>query len=404
MPYVPEPNELVAEKQVPADTLSSYLPRVDQFYIPEWLTMQFIANNMVSFTPLFSYGSTVVSIERCKTALGFSIDICATMMIASILRVSYYLITPYEITLLRQSLIMIFIQLILLRTSLKYRPEEYRYDNLKSVESLSELLQNVWLEQFGTNRPHIFSDGWKQSLTELSSRNVVRFIWKIFLVFVYKILKFFDPGYKRVFAFWQWNDDKIFWRFLIIFSSIQILVTLFISKLMNWDELAQYLGSIIGSMGLLVESLLPLPQISILNNLKSVQGFKLILLVSWLCGDTVKITYLVFGAKNISILFFFFAFFQMFLDLYIAGQYIYYKYYYNRNENDEIQGEHIELETFVSPIKDDPVLFSNNTKFLSNLVRYPGVNEDERSLVMENRTDTPPPLAIGGPSRRSSTI
>ena len=261
MPHVPEPSELVAEKQVPADTLTSYLPRVDQFYVPEWLTVQFIANNMVSFTPLFSYGSTVVSIERCKTALGFSIDICATMMIASILRISYYLITPYEITLLRQSIVMIFIQLVLLRTSLKYRPKEYRYDNLKNVESLSELLQNVWLEQFGTNRPYIFGDDWKKSLTELSSKNMLRFIWKIFLIFVYKILKFFDPSYKRVCAFWQWNDDKIFWKFLLIFASIQILVTLFISKLMNWNELAQYLGSVIGSMGLFVESLLPLPQI-----------------------------------------------------------------------------------------------------------------------------------------------
>ncbi|KAK5778200.1 hypothetical protein RI543_004421 [Arxiozyma heterogenica] len=399
MPYVPEPNELVAEKQVPADTLSSYLPRVDQFYIPEWLTMQFVANNMVSFTPLLSYGSTVLSIERCKTALGFSIDICATMMIASILRVSYYLITPYEITLLRQSLVMIFIQLILLRTSLKYRPEEYRYDNLKDVEPLSELLQNVWLEQFGTNRPHIFSDDWKQSLMELSARNVVRFVWKISLVFAYKILKFFDPSYKRVFAFWQWNDDRIFWKFLMIFSSIQILVTLFICKLMNWDKLAQYLGSIIGSMGLLVESLLPLPQISILNNLKSVQGFKLILLVSWLCGDTVKITYLAFGAKNISVLFFFFAFFQMFLDFYIAGQYIYYKYYYNKDKNDGTQEEDIELETLDSSAKDKLVLSSNDTKS-----HYPGVNEAERSLVMENKTDTPPPSVVGGPSRRSSTI
>lgn len=129
-----------------SDTLYSYLPKVDQFYIPEWLTMQFIANNLISFTPLFSYGTTIISIEKCKTALGFSIDICATMLIASILRISYYLITPYEITLLRQSLVMIFIQLILLRTSLKYRPDEYKYQNLTDVESLSHLIHDIWFE------------------------------------------------------------------------------------------------------------------------------------------------------------------------------------------------------------------------------------------------------------------
>lgn len=96
--------------------------------------------------PLFSYGTTIISIEKCKTALGFSIDICATMLIASILRISYYLITPYEITLLRQSLVMIFIQLILLRTSLKYRPDEYKYQNLTDVESLSHLIHDIWFE------------------------------------------------------------------------------------------------------------------------------------------------------------------------------------------------------------------------------------------------------------------
>ncbi|CAI4994889.1 AVN_HP_G0038650.mRNA.1.CDS.1 [Saccharomyces cerevisiae] len=106
--------------------------------------MQFIANNLISFTPLFSYGTTIISIEKCKTALGFSIDICATMLIASILRISYYLITPYEITLLRQSLVMIFIQLILLRTSLKYRPDEYKYQNLTDVSQLSQLIHDTY--------------------------------------------------------------------------------------------------------------------------------------------------------------------------------------------------------------------------------------------------------------------
>lgn len=398
MPHVPEPGELVAEKQVPADTLSSYLPRVDQFYIPEWFTMQFIANNMVSFTPLFSYGSTVISIERSKTALGFSIDICATMMIASILRISYYLITPYETALLRQSLVMIFIQLILLKTTLKYRPEEYKYENLRNVEPLSELLHNVWLEQFGVSRPHYFSDDWKQNIIKLSPKKLLRLFYKVIMVFVYKILKFFDPSYKRIFSFWQWNNDRIFWMFLLIFSSIQILVTLFISKMMNWDELAQYLGSIIGALGLLVEALLPLPQISILHNLKSVQGFKLILLVSWLCGDTVKITYLVFGAKNISILFFFFAFFQMALDFYIAGQYIYYKYYYSKNRHTGLNNiaEEIELQTFNPSPRKHSVGNSAAMKY--------GDEYSERSLVMENRDDTPPLVPMQGASRRSSTI
>lgn len=341
----------------PGDSLYSYLPKVDQFYIPEWLTVQFIANNLISFTPLFSYGSTIISIERSKTALGFSIDICATMLIASILRVSYYLITPYEITLLRQSIVMIFIQLILLRTTLCYRPEEYKYHNLHDVESLSQLLHDVWFEYFACAKPPTFSEDWKLMLKSLSLKNLFGFTNKILLVFLYKFLKFFDPSYKRFGSFWQWDDNRKFWKFLMIFAAFQFILTFSISKVFNWATLSEWMGSAIGTMGLLVESLLPLPQIAILYKLKSVQGFKLILLVSWLCGDILKITYLIYGAKNISMIFLTFAMFQMSLDFYIGGQYIYYRFYYPalRNEgsvsadndtNSEIARESFELQDF----------------------------------------------------------
>lgn len=336
------------------DTLSAYLPRVDQFYIPEWLTMRFVANNLVSFTPLFSYGTTIFSIERSKTSLGFSIDICATMMIASILRISYYLISPYEITLLRQSVVMVFIQLILLRTTLLYRPEEYKYHNLHDVESFSQLIRNVWYEYFACSKPPVFSKDWRLMLRSLSFRHLVGFIYKCLLMVCYKILKFFDPSYKRFKSFWQWDDESKFWKFLAYFASFQLIFTFIVSKVLNWESLEIWIGPTIGSLGLLIESLLPLPQIAILYKLKSVQGFKLILLISWFCGDTLKITYLIYGASNISIIFLLFALFQMTLDFYIGGQYIYYRYYYpglrNRREaplrDEEETGEIIELQNF----------------------------------------------------------
>ncbi|CCK70206.1 Any1p KNAG_0D04660 [Huiozyma naganishii CBS 8797] len=375
---------VVSEPPAVGDTLSAYLPRIDQFYLPEWLTMQFVANNMISFTPLFSYGSTVISIEQSQTALGFSIDICATMLIASILRISYYLITPYEIALLRQSVVMVLIQVVLLKTSLKYRPMEYKYDYLKDVESLQKLLFEVWEEHYGTVQwKSLKSEDWALLI------NIKRFaacLYKFLLVFFYKFLKFFDPSYKRVMSFWQWNEDFMYWKFLSGFATVQILLTFSISKILNWDELAQWLGSIIGSLGLFVEALLPLPQIAILYTLKSVQGFKQILLVSWLCGDTVKIAYLVFGAKNISVLFFFFAFFQMALDFYIAGQYIYYKYYYPkhfRNGSPELT-EDIEMQ----PIHTTHSLQGNDTSLQ---------NENKETTPNQQANDT-------STSRRASTL
>ncbi|SCV99440.1 LAFE_0A03224g1_1 [Lachancea fermentati] len=332
------------------DGSGSYFPRIDQFYIPDWLTMQLVLNNLICFTPLFSYGTTVFSIRKSKTALGFSIDICATMLLASILRVSYYIITPYEITLLRQSLVMIFIQLILLRTSLHYRPEEYKYENLSHVEPLTQLLHDVWLEYFPLNP---FGADWKQLIKSLSYKNLLGFAYKILLVLIYKFLKFFDPSYKRFKSFWQWNEDRKFWMFLAYFFLMQFCITIFVAKIMNWNALAEWIGSFMGSLGLLIESLLPLPQISILNKLKSTQGFKLILLVSWLCGDVLKISYLIFGAKNISVLFLFFALFQMSLDIYIAGQYIYYRFYFLRIRDEQVgEGEEVEMTEVKFPTSE----------------------------------------------------
>lgn len=318
-----------------------YFSKIDQFYIPEWLTMQFLANNLISFTPLFSYGTTVLAIRKSETSLGFSLDICATMLIASILRVSYYLITPYEVTLLRQSIVMIFIQLLLLRVSLIYRPEDSKYDNLEPVETLPELFQDVWAQYFPANPFNVYDTDWKPLLKSLSWKNLLGFIYKILLVLVYKFLKFFDPSFKRFKGFWQWNDDRVYWKFLLTFGSLQFLITLFISKVLNWEAFSQWIGSFIGSLGLFIESLLPLPQISIFYKLKSVQGFKLIILISWLCGDILKISYLVFGASNISIIFLCFGLFQMSLDIYIACQYIYYKFYYPSMRHDETDGTRV---------------------------------------------------------------
>lgn len=362
-----------------ADTLSSYIPRVDQFYIPEWLTVQFLTKNLICFTPLISYGSTVISLERSRTALGFSIDICATMLIASLLRVSYYIITPYDTTLLRQSLVMISIQLVLLHTSLKYRPEEYKYDKLQDVESFACLFQDAWnefnCEQETSSMGNTTSDS-TADIATVTLKRISRLILQTILIFVYKTLKFFDPSFKRFQSFWQWNNTKNYWRFLAVFASLQLCLTVFIAKIMNWDDLAQWLGSFIGSLGLLVESTLPLPQISILYKLKSVQGFKLILLVSWLCGDTLKLTYLMFGATNISVLFVIFALLQMGLDFYIGGQYIYYKYYYKSrtltNNDSDFDIELNDLSIHSKPRRNTVTSF-----------------QDQNVIQSENREDTP---------------
>ncbi|KAG7836746.1 hypothetical protein KL942_004664 [Ogataea angusta] len=109
-------------------------------FVPEAKT---VINWVMSFTPLVSYGTTLLSIRRKKSSKGFSIDICATMLIASTLRVFYYVNDPFEVSLLRQCFVMIFIHVLLLRVAIKYKdPTETAY--LRYEESWPEFLRSAW--------------------------------------------------------------------------------------------------------------------------------------------------------------------------------------------------------------------------------------------------------------------
>lgn len=287
----------------------------------DYLDLQTAANIFITFTPLFSYGASCYGIWRKGSSLGFSIDICATMLMALILRIMYYLNTPYEVSLLRQLIVMVFIQCLLLKTALKYRPASYRTETLEPLPSLRSEIENC-IHIYAPD-PSIFRLGnlSDEGFTNWSKKVGVELyaLAKIYVVlfFLYAI-KLFDVHYRRPKLFWQWANEIEYWKFVIRFASIFGFMTLVFK-----DNNAY--GAFIGSLGLFIEALLPLPQILMLDRLRSVTNFKLILLLSWLGGDLTKISYLVFGASNISIIFIIAALFQMSLDIYIAFQYIYYR-------------------------------------------------------------------------------
>lgn len=296
-----------------------YLEYLD--YLPD---LQKCANVFISLTPLFSYGTTCYGIYTKKTSLGFSIDICATMLMSLILRILYYTITPYEISLLRQLIVMVFIQSLLLKISLIYRPKNYKPDFLEPLPSFryelnSSLPRHLLESSYPTYHETYESDG----LIGLMSR--IAFDYYIYAkVYVVTILRyalnFFDVYYKRPFLFWQWNNEGDYWKYILKFASFFGVLTAIFQR-------NEIYGSFIGILGLFIEALLPLPQILMLNRLKSIRNFKIMLLLSWLGGDLTKISYLVLGTDNISIIFILAALFQMGLDIIIAFQYLHFRNY-----------------------------------------------------------------------------
>lgn len=280
--------------------------------LPEWLNVPYIVNQCIAFAPLFSYGATVHSIHKKGLVVGFSVDICCTMMISSLLRINFYLVEPFEITLLKQAIIMVFIHAILLKVALHYKLKTYDVRNLHEPPNVWEEVQ----EYEGIYSP------------------LIAVPWAVFWSFI----RFFDPYYRRKGSFWQWNEEYKYYLFLVQFYVINLITTLIFR-----DSL--FYGKLVGTASLLVESLLPLPQILLMNRLKSVNGFKKVLLLSWYGGDLTKIIYLMFGAKNTTALFVIFGLFQMSLDIVIGAQYVYYKYYYRMDYLgfDEKNSKSIEL-------------------------------------------------------------
>lgn len=288
--------------------IESYIPQEYLQYFQYFPDAQKVTNAVILTTPLFTYGLACWGIYKSQSSMGFSIDICLSMLVLSILRILYYFVTPYEISLLRQSFCMVFIQSLLLRTSLKYRPRNYNPDNLQELPDLLEELSNIpkaLVSPYSYDQSEFYIHFGSSALLWIS-------VWGK------QGLRLFDVYYKRPGCFWQWIEQHKYWLFMGKFTLLFTVLTVFFQK-------SDVFGTTIGFLGLFAESLLPLPQILLLNRLRSVKDFRLVLLILWLCGDLTKLSYLFFGASQISIIFILAALFQMGLDLVILYQYFYFK-------------------------------------------------------------------------------
>lgn len=267
-----------------------------------------VANFAITFAPLYTYGTTCLGIYRLKSLLGFSIDICATMMMALMLRILYYTLQPFEISLLRQSFIMLAIQCVLLRVLLRFRPTSYNPDHLAPLPDLASEFAAV---------PTLLS-----SYYQYDSPRFLLFLadvaWLYVRIWGGQLLRLFDVYYRRPLLFWQWVEEFRYWLFLAAFGVVFSALTLLFESSLVYS-------SIVGTTGLFIEALLPLPQVLLLLRLQSVKNFKVIMLVLWLGGDCTKLGYLLAGTKDVLMIFIVAAVFQMSLDFVVLGQYLHYR-------------------------------------------------------------------------------
>ncbi|GAA99650.1 uncharacterized protein L969DRAFT_47740 [Mixia osmundae IAM 14324] len=225
-----------------------------------WL--QTLASVGMAVGPPLVYADQFVSILRRKDSSGFSIDVCGVLIIANITRMFFWLGERFELALLIQSVLMTLAQLALLYVCLRFKHDD----------------------------PHAPLS--ETSLTLKVARSTML---------------------NRPLQFWQWPAYGAYIEFIAAY--IIFLAVLFLA-LGRFETFVAILGFV--ALGL--ESTLPLPQLYINWQRKSLAGFRTTVLLGWIFGDAFKTLYFFLQKGPISIQFKICGIFQLSVDCLIAYQ------------------------------------------------------------------------------------
>lgn len=118
---------------------------------------------------------------------------------------------------------------------------------------------------------------------------------------------------RRPYDFWQWRQERPYWLFLAYFTAALVVF--------------QFLGgssrvyvNTIGYAALAVEATLPLPQILNNQRSRSCKGFRLSVLINWLIGDVMKMSFFFLSETTITWAFKLCGLFQFACDMYLGVQ------------------------------------------------------------------------------------
>ncbi|KAL9114705.1 MAG: hypothetical protein Q9227_001383 [Pyrenula ochraceoflavens] len=250
--------------------------------MPTFLTtlIDTFAPPFLLLSPLTSYTDQILSIHRSKSSAGFSLDIPLIMLSASILKVFYFFGAWYSKSLLAQACLMIGVQAVLLKVAL-----DNRGSTVGAGGGMELLGGAAGGEKGGGGMGGIGGGGG-------------------------------GLGVKRPWGFWRWRGQKLYWQSLAYFTATLFLL----HTLTPLPSLPSYI-SLLGYTGLAIEAFLPVPQILKNQEARSCKGFRLSVLVNWLAGDAMKMSYFFFSEDKITWAFRLCGMFQMGCDCYLGVQY-----------------------------------------------------------------------------------
>ncbi|KAH7413903.1 hypothetical protein DE146DRAFT_638869 [Phaeosphaeria sp. MPI-PUGE-AT-0046c] len=185
-----------------------------------------IAPIFIAVSPITSYGDQIYSMHRTRSSAGFSLDIPLIMLVSSILKIFYWFGSHFSTSLLVQALLMIIVHILCLHVALTHRPA------------------------VASHLPFQIPAGAR----------------------------------KRPWGFWQWRQPRPYWTFLTYFSTILLILHLFLSPTRLFIPYTDLLGAV----ALAIEATLPLPQLWANYSRKGCRGFRPSVIANWVVGDTFK--------------------------------------------------------------------------------------------------------------------
>ncbi|GAB7342787.1 hypothetical protein MBLNU457_g0924t2 [Dothideomycetes sp. NU457] len=225
-----------------------------------------IAPIFIVTSPVTSYADQIYAIHRSRDSAGFSLDIPLIMLLASILKVFYWLGAHYDTSLLIQASLMVVVQAVLLYVALNGRPQ---------MNAASHLSQ-----PFAGSR-----EG--------------------------------DTYVSRPFNFWQWRSPRPYWLTLAYYAGGLLIMQMLIGT-PPWYVTLQ------GYVALGIEAGLPIPQILSNQRNQSCKGFRFSVLINWLVGDVFKMSFFFLSESHIPWAFKLCGLFQACCDAYLGVQYYMY--------------------------------------------------------------------------------
>lgn len=200
------------------------------------------------------------------------------MLLASILKVFYWFGAHYDTALLIQALLTLVVQTILLKVALDNRPRSSTRGGLEHTPFAAYNSSNV------------------KGLLQNTLNGA------------------------RPFNFWRWTNTRPYFQFL----AYTVTALLSIQVFLPFISRTPFYVSLLGYLGLAIEALLPIPQILKNHNAQSCKGFRLSVIINWLAGDSMKMSYFFLSKEVVPWPFKLCGIFQACCDCYLGVQFYMY--------------------------------------------------------------------------------